>query len=107
MERKEERSKKVDDTHTSSSLIVVQVHQFSSLFLTCLGERSLLFSDIDEAFREPVSILNVIPASAPDPVLLKGFRSSCSGTTTVGQLSISTGSSNGVNYSGRCDGMSE
>ena len=85
----------------------MQVHQFSSLFLARLGKRSLFFSDIDEALCEPVSILNVVSTSTPDPVLLKGFGSSCSGTTTVGQLSISTGSSNRVNYSGRCDGMSE
>ena len=54
-----------------------------------------------------VSVFDVVPAAAPDPLLVEALGSAGPGTAARRQLTFATRPRDGVHYPGRCDRMRE
>lgn len=56
---------------------------------------------------EPVAIMYIVSAAAPQPITRQVTGSSGTTAATGGELSLTTGSAYGVDHTGRTDGICE
>lgn len=56
-------------THPSSGFVVVEVHELATLSTALSWEALLLLATVDESLCEAVSIVDVVPAASPDPIV--------------------------------------
>lgn len=95
------------DHSPSPRLVVVQVHQLAAL----LGGATLVvllpLADVHEALGEFVSILDVVSASAPDPLLVEVLWSAGGRAPTRGQLAVPARSRHAIYDARRGDGVGE
>ena len=79
------------DTHPTTGVVVVEVHQLARLLLGCLAQTLLLLSHVNEGLRKAIAVLDVVAASSPDPLLVHHLGSSGARAATVGELTVATG----------------
>ena len=58
-------------THPSAGLVVVEVHEGSGLVWRASFIIPLFLFDIDESLSKSVSVVDVVPTTAPDVVSVK------------------------------------
>lgn len=90
-------------SHPSARFVVVQIHQFARQVTRSLRVVFLLFANVDETLGEPISVVDVVAAAAPDPVPVQGLGPGVSAAATVGQLSVSAGPRDRIDHTGRGD----
>ena len=94
-------------THPPAGLVVVQVHQHPREVLRVTRIVLLLFADVDKAECEPVAVLGVVAAAAPQPVGVELARTGPSAAAARLQFAVATGSADGVRHSAGEDGVQE
>jgi len=91
----------------ASSFVIVEIHQTATLLAGSPLVILLPFTNVDKALRKLVSVFDVVPAAAPDPLLVEALGSAGPGTAARRQLTFATRPRDGVHYPGRCDRMRE
>lgn len=93
--------------HHSSSLIVLQVHQCACVIYGALGVVLLTLSCVHKLPSEAVSVVDVVPTAAPQPVSRQLFGSSGSAASARRELAFPACSTHSVYHTGSADRICE
>ena len=85
----------------------MQVHQHARQFVRVARVILLFLSRVDEADGEPVAVVGVVAAAAPDPVAAQARRSPASTAAARGQLAVATRPRHGEHHTSGRDGVCE
>lgn len=94
-------------SYPPSCLIIVKIHQQPCILVWAFGEALLPLTGIHKLPGEPVAIVEVVSAAAPEPVSGKIFGASSTTAPTAGKLTLSAGPAHGVHHSGGTYGIRE
>ena len=85
----------------------MQVHEHARQFVGVARIVFLLLSGVDETDSEPVTVVGVVTAAAPDPVATQACRAPALTTAARRQFTVATCSRHGVHDSSGRDGVRE
>lgn len=94
-------------SHPPSSLIVVQIHQLPGALVRALGVALLPLACVHELLGEPVAVVEVVAAAAPQPVAGQIFGAGGAAAPAAGELPLSARAAHRVHHPRRADGISE
>jgi len=78
----------------------MNIHEHSTEFPGMPRVVLFLLADVDESDGEPISVVGVVAAAAPQPVTVEVLGTGAPTAATVRQLSLATRSTDGVDDSG-------
>jgi len=76
------------ETYSASGLVVVKVHQHARQFARVARIVLLFLSRVDETDGEPITVIGVVAAAAPDPIATQAGRSPASTAAARRQLAV-------------------
>lgn len=85
-------------THPAASLIVVQVHEDASTLVGALGVDALPLTRVHELLGEAVAVVDVVAATAPQPVPRQVLGARRAAAATGGQLALAARAAHGVDH---------
>lgn len=95
------------DSYPPSSLVVVQIHHQAGALVRALGVALLPLARVHELLGEPVAVVEVVAAAAPQPIPREIFRAGGATAPAAGELALPAGAAHGVHHPGRADGVGE
>lgn len=95
------------DTHSSAGLVVVQVHHDTGALVGASLVNSLALSGVHELLGEAISVLDVVPAAAPQPVPGQVLGPRGAAAAAGGQLALPARAAHGVDHAGRAHRVGE
>lgn len=95
------------DTYPSSSLIVVKIHQKPRAVLRAFRVGLLPLTSVHKLLRESVAIVEVVSATAPQPVSRQVFGPGGTAAPAAGQLPLSASAAHCVHNPRCADGVGE
>lgn len=93
--------------YLSPCFIILQVHQYSGLLRWPTWVILLSLSGIHKLPGEPVAVMHVVAAAAPQPVPRQITGPSGTAAATGGELSLAARPADGVDHTGCTNGVSE
>lgn len=95
------------DTHSSAGLVVVQVHHDAGALVGASLVNPLALPGIHELLGEAISVLDVVPAAAPQPVPGQVLGAGGAAAAAGGQLALPARAADGVHHAGRAHRVGE
>lgn len=94
-------------SYPSSCLVVVNIHQQPCTLIRAFGIAFLPLTCIYKLLGEPVAIVQVVSAAAPQPISGEIFGTRGTTAPTAGELALSAGTAHSVHHPRRTDGVGE
>lgn len=97
----------VQVSYPPSRLVVVKIHQQPRALICAFGVALLPLARVHKLLGEPVAVVEVVSAAAPQPVSGQVFGSRGTAAPAARKLPLSAGAAHRVHHPGGADGVSE
>lgn len=94
-------------SYPSSSLVIVNIHHQPGALIWAFRVALLPLTCIHKLLGEPVAVVEVVSAAAPQPVSRQVLGASSAAAPAAGELPLSAGAAHRVHHSCRADGIGE
>jgi len=94
-------------SYPPSSLVIVNIHHQPGALIRAFRVALLPLTCIHKLLGEPVAVVEVVSASAPQPVSRQVFGASRTAAPTAGELPLSAGAAHCVHHPCRANSIGE